>query len=479
MIDNNSFEQAIPLASIFAAKGIKVIAVPGTPMEKLVTSTELLDTAVSYTNDGGVEYELTDSDARGMSESSDNESHNAFFDQTVDLLSKSVAAHINNAKNVVSPLVVEASEKIVMRMKTEIEAEPSYKIIQLGLPEPMKNDSFKEAVLKASGGIYADPEKYLKLAEKSPQEILELMLTGSNDFDEKIKLWFAAKGDVFFDYLWRNSFMDAAIAEVKQGAGLLDSFTSKVTGTDYALGVYLLARKLLDVVPENTSMTLADYNKTVGQYLEVAAVKLDRDYQGQEANAKAGSLVLDHNERAMEVYVNEDTYVSYIQGGGKNEIIFGALVENVVPYLVGNLAGKEQEFLTAWERYTSFSKNTIKSKAFVKFKEICGSVLLAQFSEPTDIEKEREEAEAGLLAQISQVVQDYVSSLSILDMNDPYTVALKAVAEYRFHYTNAYKFLSSINEICKENPAIDVREAALIATVEYTTDYLVAQMKLV
>lgn len=479
MIEKNSFEQAIPLATIFASKGIKVSPILGTPFEKLVGSTELISDAAVCLDINGNDLTVEERDAQHLSEASSNPSHNAFFDQTVDLLSQSVAAHISIAKNVISPLVVEASEKIIERMKTEIEVEPSYKIVQVGLPEPMQNESIKDSVLKASGGINADPEKYLKLSDKSPQELQELMLTGSKEFDEKIKLWFVSKGDAFFDNVWKNSFMDPAANNGFIPCGLLESFKGKQQGTDYALAVFFLARRLMNEVPADTNMTLAEYNRTVAQYIEVAAVKLDKEYKDHEANVKAGVLVFEHNEKKMEVVVCEDTYLSYIQAGGKNEVLFGSLVQNQIPYLVDSIRGKEQECLEAWNRFTAFSTSTTKNKAFSKFKEICISVFLAQFAEPTDIEKERDAGSPGLMGQISQVIYDYVTSLSIDSMNDPYTVSLQAVAGIRFQFTNALRFLTSINEICKQNPEIEVREAALIATVEYVTDHLIEQMKLV
>lgn len=479
MIDKNSFEQAIPLAAIYAGKGIKVLPVTGTPFEKLVSANTLLTAAVAVSGVDGEDLSLTENEAGYMSEESDNPSHNSYFDEMVSQLSTSVSVHISNAKNIIAPLVTEASERIIDRMKAEIETEPTYKIIQVGLPEPMKNEGFKETILKASGGINADPEKYLKLPAKTPQEIQEMLLTGSGDFDEKIKIWFLSKGDSFFDNVWKNSFMDVSVSEVKDPCGLLTCFRDKKDGSDYALAVFFLARRLINVVAADSGMTLAEYTKIVTQYLDVAAVKLAQDYQINESIIKSDALVTEHNERKMEVTVNETTYLKYIQGGGKNEVIFGALVSNAVPYLTSALAGKEQEFQTAWERFSSFSKNTVKNKAFVTFKDICVSVLLAQFAEPTEIEKERELTNPGMMVEISRIVSDYVSGLSILSMSDPHTVALHAVASIRFHYTDAFKFLNSINEVCKQNPSIDVREAALIATVEYTTDYVCGQMRLV
>lgn len=478
MIDKKSFEQAIPLASILASKGMSIVAVAGTPLEKLTSTTALLST-VSASVEVGDQASLGENDARDYQYSSDNEAHNSYFDQVVTLLSSSVSQHISNAKNVVSPLVLAASETIIERMKLEVETEPSYKVIVVGLPEPMKNDSFKEAVIKASGGIYADPEKYLRLTDKSPQEIQEMMLTGSNEFDEKIKLWFVSKGDVFFDRVWKNSFMDTIESNVSNPSTLMDSFKDKKDGTDYALAVYFLARRLMDDVPAETKMTLADYKRYVAQYLDAAAVKLAQEYQLNEATSQTGSLVLSHNEKKMEVMVYEDTYLNYIKNGGKNETIFGSLIENQIPFQISTLKDKEQDFKTSWDRYAMFSKATIQNKAFAKFKEITLSVLLSQLAEPTDIEKEMMLTNPGLLTDVGNQYNDYVNALGMVEMGDPYSVALKAIAKLRFHYTSAFSFLTSINDICKQNPNIDVREAALIATVEYVTDHQLDQMKLV
>jgi hypothetical protein len=55
-------------------------------------------------------------------------------------------------------------------------------------------------------------------------------------------------------------------------------------------------------------------------------------------------------------------------------------------------------------------------------------------------------------------------------------LALHIICQCRFYYTEAEFILSEIEEIGKQNPGIDVREAALIATINYLVDYLCDQI---
>lgn len=474
MITEKSVEQALALASIAGNKSLFIIPVENTPLFDLVkysAGSHIVGQNAEFRDE--VDF-TTEVSPNGVSIATDNESHNASFDATVDFLSKVVATHVNNAKNVIAPVVLNVARSIIKNMEMDAPKIDTFNIIQVNLPAPMINDGFRTIIEKAAGGINAAPETLMSLGDRAPQQILSLMSTGSTEYDEKIAEWFSSKGDVFFEVLWSNLFKDKTQAT----RDFMDLVNDNLEGVDYALGVFLLARKLLDDVQENSGMTLTDYERTLSQYFDVAANKLNAEYQIAEANAKNGMLIVSIDLNKKDIYVNSKTYLDYIANGGKNEVLFGAIASNIIPYNVSKLSGNEQLFAETWERVSQLDKASTVNKAFVRFKQICHSAFLAELETKSDIEQAFIQEHPGHEQTMTEAVSQVVDTLDIEDMKRPYDVALKMVCKGRFYYTEAESLLSTINRICEQDKGVDPREAALIATTEYLIDYLSDQMKL-
>lgn len=473
MISNNAYIQAMPLTQIVSDKSLGIAPVPNTPLYELVRTSNVGNNVVQLNN----VTEVSVSSPEFYSKQTDYEQHNAIFDETVKLLSESISTHISNAKNIVLPVVVEVADATIKNMESDIPKIETYTIIQKDLPEPMKNDSFRSSIEKAAGGVYANPERSLQHAERGPEQLLELLLTGSNEYDEKIRTWVANKGDVFLNKLWSVIFMSPSQSGTESNMmGLLEVQND---GVDYALGAFLISRKLIDEVPQDTGMTLINYTKILNQIKDAAAIRLDSEYEMNSNSIKNGNLVLSNNPMAREVIVNSGTYLKYIQNGGKNEVMLGALVSDVVPYTLASMEGRETEFQDAWDRFNLFNKTSMKNKAFSLFKRISLTAFANSLSTLTDIEQDPTFATGHVETCIAKAEEYIDENTTLEDMEDVYGFALKLVCRCRFFFTDAEKILTAIKRVTTDNPEVDVREAALVATTEYLIDYVADQMKVV
>ena len=475
MLVEKSFEQALPLVQILDSREFCVAPVENTPLAALVAASNSVTVAVdSSTN----EYDYAMFSPSMAASATDNETHNQLFDETISFLSKTVLQHVSNAKNIVAPVVMTVADRIIARSQEELTSVKTYAIVPVYLPAPMGNEGFKDSVEKAQGGVYADPEKYLKLKSVfAPEAVMQMMLTGSSDYDEKLKEWYSSKGDTFFDKIWTAVFQDPETSTANESCGLVKLLEDKETGTDAALAVYLIARNLFENIPENTGLTLVEYKRIVSQYKDACAIRLKRAYESYIAQEQAGILAIENNEQAKEIKVNGATYSGYIQNGGKNEVILGAVVSGVIPYNVNVLKDNNQQFIEAWDRYMLVTVAENKNRAIIRFKEICLSAFLSDLANLTAFEQEFVLANPGHTQKCQEIANQIVDDLMVHEISKPYDVALKLVCNARFYYTDAEKILSTINKVSEENKAIDVREAALIATIEYLVDYITDQMK--
>lgn len=477
MITELAFEQSIPLALVAANKSLAIIPVENTPLFELVKSTEIGNTVVANSNEytGSIDSHIS---SRDLENSSDNIIHNKALDDTVDLLSKSIASHVSVAKNVVTPVIERIADRIIDITTHEIPKLDTYKINIVDLPGPMQNDAFRSSIEKAGGGIYSNPDSYLRHGERGPNALLEMMLTGSKEYDEKIREWYASKGDEFFANIWSVLFRDIIYSDPKNSKHFLDFIDSDVNGVDAALAIYLLARKLLDDTPEDSGMTLSQYNKILNQYKDTAAVKLSREYENNDTRGRTGILVTSVDDRKKEVFVHNKTYTEYISGGGRNEAILGSIISGVVPYNVEKLRSSEIDTVGAWDRYNLFSKTNIKVKALNFFKNTALTVFMNDLAELNEFERGYVQEHPEHIQKCGDLAQAYISGINERAMEDVYGFVMNLVTSCRFYYTSSQTILQSIHDITTANKDIPIREAALIATAEYLIDYLSDQMRL-
>lgn len=477
MIKEQAFEQSIPLALVAANKSLAIYPVENTPLFELVKSTDIGNTAVAVNTEytGSIDSQI---DVRSLEDGSDNIIHNKALDDIVDLLAKSVASHVSVAKNVVTPVVERIANKIIEITTHEIPKLDTYKINIVDLPTPMQNDAFRSSIEKAGGGIYSNPDGYLKHGERSPTALLDMMLTGSKDYDEKIREWYASKGDEFFFSIWNNLFRDINESNPSKVKHFLDFIDSDTDGTDAALAIYLISRKLLDDTPEDTGMTLSQYNKLLNQFKDTAAVKLSREYENNDTRGRTGILVTSVDDRKKEVFVLNKTYTDYITNGGRNEAILGSIISGVIPYNVEKLRSTDIDTIGAWDRYNLFSKTNIRVKALNFFKNTALSVFLNDLADLNEFEKGYVLEHPEHIQKCGDLAQEYINSINDKAMEDVYGFTMNLVTSCRFHYTSAQTILQSIHDITTTNKDIPVREAALIATTEYLIDYLSDQMRL-
>lgn len=487
MINEKAFEQAIPLAAMAASKGLFINAVEGSPLHKLSQLSVLSDTGLAQPapSQDEVDFNKVISSSH-LNLLSDNDAHNAAFDDAVKFLSGVVATHVSNAKNIIAPLVMAVADGIIKRMADDPTSLKTYEIVQNNLPSPMLNEGFKDLIDRTKGGVYAKPEDNLFLGQRTAQQILDLMLTGSKEYDDSIREWFIGLGDAYFVSLWDTFFRDPHDPDLMlfkdtdfMSVLSNNSKDEKKYGCNFALAIFLLSRGLMDNVQENSGLSLERYTVIVGQYRDAAAVRLAQDYEAFDLALKSGTLVEFVNNFTMTVTVNGPVYVEYLKAGGSNELILGAIVSQETPTLVSHMEGKDQVYMDAWNRYHSIVKASNQMSAFGKFKDHALSSFNAELSNRSTFEQEYIDTNPGHETYMTERVNQILNELKPEDISNPYELAMRLVCQARFYYTDAESILRSIDQAGKQNPNIDVREAALIATIEYCCKYLANQMRVV
>ena len=483
MINKTTAVSAISLALLAQNKGVSIVPTGGTPLADLVSKTKALNIARCAPltgTDKTPEEELVDvADYFDFITSSRDgviSAHDRAMDEYIEQISSAVKNHISFAKNTVAPLVIAMGASVQKQLGTPRLPAADFCINVLDLPAPMQSSSFEDVIAKYEGSTKLPPERELSLGEATGEQILELMKTGSKEADSLIAQWFASKPVDFFLDIWNNLFRDWKVSKPTNVFKMEEVLRLKNEGVDYALAVYLLARKLFDEVPENTGMSLNVYQDTVAQYRDYSGFILNLEYTNNNNALRAGALVKSVSLNRRSIYVVGPIYREWINNGNTNEVLLGMLVGPLTTYTVANIAESKERFVKDWDNFEKFTSLSYKNNAFNTFKTALQYAFEEIQKEVSEIEKELIIEKPDAVNNINRLFKEQLNLVTTSDMNDLHETCLKLVCRSRFFYTESEKILRGINEATKANPGIDIRQAALLSTIEYVIDYVANQM---
>jgi hypothetical protein len=476
MLTNEALMSAIPLAERLDAAGIVLSAAPGTPLEALVAGTRVDDrTGVVQADDGG--YSANVQFIHAMANVQDDKlganPHDVALNEIAAVTIPAVASHIAFARNVVRPIVedlVERTEKSLNDYTpvTSLGAE----VVVEETPAPLTNSAFDSMIGKFAGVAYATPALALNCPDQTIEELKELMKTGSGAIDADIEQWLAVCGDTWLIELWENVFQIKPRDSGQGGRRTFDEWIQdRECGTDYALAIFLLARKLFESPLEGTVMNLSQHERVTADFRDQAAAALARTVDQLDRNRKNGILVVGLSR--FKTTVDAEVYRAWIEKGGENEVLFGNSMRGMPYTALVDIEANAAKLKADWESHAALTATVERNKMFDRTREMLFQHFRAQLAESTaDGQTDLGNSELVLAAfrkELAAVRED--------DLQCMYTLALKLVCRARFPDKAAYDILMGIDRNAKKNPHLDVREAATLAIVEYVCEWIAEMFK--
>ena len=479
MLTTKSIESAIPLAQEFLNNGMSIIPVENTPLATLVqesmplhdphVASSMTDNEYSF-NNGVFNVEFT---ANQKQPGTDIIPHDVKLDEIVPIVADTVRRAVAHARSTVVPLV----DDLVNRVKTTVDQmTPSsllgMEVVIYNPPKPLINAVFENTLTKYSDINYdAGLTLTFSLPEIQEDELRKLINTNSNELEKDIDEWLANCGSGFLYTVWREFFMlqkasnmHAYISQTKSNYG------RSSVDIDRLLAIHLIARNLFDNPPEGTSSNLATFNTLVSALRDNSGTRLY--FENQEYYDEIGKRkTLVRSIIGPKVIVNGEVYRSWIAEGGENEILFGNTLLTKPVLDVNSITEKKDELLKEWNKHCALISTAEANRKFVRMKEILFSSFRSQLIDDQDEELNRE--------ALLRTFQEKIQTIRESDLECLYTLSLRLICQTRFPQTDAEEILLGINRVAKENPKLDVREAAAVAVIEYIATWISQQMKVV
>lgn len=476
MLRQTTLNQALTLSQQLFEKGQMAVAKPNTILNELVgLSTTLIDLDLKEEQHLQDQFQYIESTSQGTL---DNPSqHSLQQDAIIKDLANVVTSHISFAKNIVKPLVVEMANAIQQYQTTykPKTAMQQFNIEPLYLAEILDDESFLDTLKAYKGKPILRPDIKLTLESKTTEALYSLITTGVDRLDKLLLAWLSDKPEGFLMNLF-NSFC----TRDRTGYGYDDiDRLNLFSRIDAFLALVLLTRKLYDTVDETSGLDLSTYRNAVMQLRDYAGGSLYRDLISLSMFNRSERLVMDVSQDRYTVRVNGIVYDAWLQAGNVPETLFGYILSGDPGSSKAAIDNQSKEYLSRWNSYCLFYNTNESNKALDYFKDFVKQTLSLSMKELTDVETAYSQKNPQHYETIKVANDAYIDGLKKDDMAKVYDIALTVVAKHRFYFTSAYCILSDIHEASKANPNIEVREAALIAVINYLSDYFKQQITFV
>lgn len=479
MLSREALVASMPLTEILDNASLYLVPVQNTPLSELVKATRS-DDNFSVARSNGTDFDISVSDIDFIANKKDDvigvSPHDATADQLIEVATNAVREHMLFAKTVVGPAAADLAERVQLGLR---EITPSSltgaEVIVWSPPAPLSHPALSESARRFEDTPADIPALVMNMPDMAVSDIVELMLSGNTELDQEIRQWLAAKGEDWLAALWRGVFQQVQSKLNSNGVNSFIDFTGdKVDGIDNTLAIFLIARKLVDDPLDGVQMSLAAYERTAVEFRNQAGYRLCNFVLKDIDRAKANKFLV-ISSVGTKVTVNGSVYVEWIENGGENDVLFGNALKGGGRISVGDLDANKNELLAAWNRHVGLLGVVENNRRFNRIKELLEKSFVKQLNEVT----ETDDASTANKMSIVECFRELLSHVREDEVSDIYSLCLRLTCRARFPQTDAWSILSGIERIKRDNPAVDIREAAAMAMIEYVTSWVSQQFTVV
>lgn len=481
MINDSALPLAIELANQLR-DNTKLGLKHGSPLEELVR--------YSYPTQLGSEYngnQPDNADIYQIPECSRTKNqqgvvmHDVATTEVISKVGSIIADNLRTARAVVNPMILSAVDTVTTEMDR----------IQMGKTNPYTilpdhfSDVWNNPILVSLIEPYKDVPNYdirsiSGLPGFNDVNVDDLLATGIARFDEDL-----AKVPTNHNPSWLNQVYQLGIVEASNQdaqfdtenniSSLVDMMAKPYFNRDEILAVFIMTKQLLADVPNGTRGDLAHIKEMLaaimsetGRVLNHILSRRERIMRNREliiGYPSVGNDYLQYYNKELIIEVNGDVYNMWLKEGGSPEALFGSAAstrEKSYTALLENAEG----FVERWNRESRVINTRIRMQKNVNLLEAL------KISISREINKLEEDALPAPREILHGLLDKEIKMLKDKDLENVYFAARQLICRSIFPNTESEKILCAIDKAMTDNPDIQPREAASMATIELVTDWL-------
>lgn len=474
MLSREALDSALPLVDRLDNHRVVLAPVAGSHIEALNRATRATTLFTVPMGEGEVMPDVANIEyiTNKKNETLGFSDHDILMDDLAVTCGDAVRKHVAYARSVVTPTILDLVEKVstAQQQRPSISSLLGLEVAVWNPPLPLVNSSFAESLKEFEDVSFNEPRFVFSLPARSVEELNAMMETGKTSVDSDIRAWAATKGGSFFLDVWAEVFQNRSLG---QGAArTFYQMTTGFDGPDTALAVYLLARRMVQDPVEGSNLSLNAFNTASAEFRDQAALRLVALTNELKRATNAGVLV--RNITGKVTTVNGEVYKDWIEnGGGSNEVLFGNALSNAPMYTVEQLNGSAAELKAFWHRHETATIMTENRGKFNRDMATLRSAFEAQLREIQD----PVEANPTHLNVVRKLFEQELGNVTADSFKDLPRMCLRLVCRSRYYQTDAEFILETGEEVKRQFPNIDPREAYAMATLEYIIRWVLSQTK--
>lgn len=473
MLSQEALIASTPLASLLDQRKLHLVPIQGTPLEALVAASRVQTTLPG--SDYVIDPALTATVANAKDAATGICDHDPVMDDIVHVAANAVREHIAFAKSVVAPSVQDLVEKTLQTLAEPVSGGTlGMEVIVKELAAPLAQPQLEKEIRRFDETPFDSPALQMRCPDLSAQAVAELMQVGQPSVDEAIAQWLETKGEGFVQCVWECVFQVKVLETSDTNVRTFSTYVNdRDQGADYALAIFLIARKLVETTLDGVEMTLVQYQDLAASYRDQAAMRLVSVLNDYDRTNRNGMLVASTSNQT--VTVNGAVYQNWIADGGENEVLFGMLLSGEPVFAVDQINAQAETLKAAWSRYATLQQVVERNRRYDRTK----AALARHFASQLAGMAEEERALVGDAHRVGSRFGELLEEVRENELDDLYSLALRLVCEARFSHTDARTILAGIERVKRENPSVDVREAAAISVIEYVATWASKQFRVV
>lgn len=470
MLTKSSLNAAYPLAQKLASKGFALRALDQTPLSAVINACmnqrQVLAAGpkgMDTTECGSAGDQLLEgsrfTDPMGVCE------HDEAMKGSVDLIKQAVEFNLNLARNVVNPIVKQVLEETQAYMDGVASAALAPMWIEPYYYKPIWDSPVLIELVSRYGNLPVSDYALRPLGLPQPASMLEALKTGAGMFDEDIAAFYDACGSEYVGGVW-NAVFGASAA-----TSLTAVLTRRYSAFDAAILVFLFARRLQEDIPAGVNMDLAEWKAYISGIQAEAGHCVVRALKKRQLDLRVKTLVFEGpvvtvaSEAKGAICVVGDVYDQFIKEGGSPEVLFGAYASgSSVGY--NDLLSNKAVLLKNWQRAYALLQS---EASFNRFNGLVGGLRSAVTNAINNADEDILVVERSVL---HERLKERLTHVKQKDLEDLYYVARKTVCRVMFPHTDAEQILLAIDASAAAHPELDIREAALLATIDFVSIWL-------
>lgn len=467
MIQESTIEAVYPLADLLAGKGISVYPVQDTPVASLQNSVVIPDSHENLDLDPIAEL-MRGSRAPDLA---GEIQHDVVMEEVVKVVSKTVSNNLRVAQSVVNPAVKEAVSDAKDHMaKSQNLDTTKIAVVPVNYGPVWDNPSLAEMISRYDETPMRQTNFYLPVPnDTDPQALRELVMSGASRFDDDLKGLLDNLGDKTLQDIYLAAFSEKPQERMGQLEDLMN-VDGDVARRNWFLILHLFARRMYDNPPSGTPVSLQEYNAHLSNLLAQTGRHLNREMRQREKDTRRRNLIrrwpmFSNNlvfNGGIEIYVNGDLYNSWLEKGGSPETLMGSMVSDQAKdfdYLIENKARYEK----TWERRLKSMETALRMERFNHAMAAIEYAVTKQINAlaEDDLIVEREVLHSRLQERLKTLGGKFYDNL--------YVTVRDVLCYAMFPHTDALRVLEAIDAVADDYPEMDIREAALLGTIEYVS----------